>query len=407
MVGLLLVSGTSHPQTPPAPSVLIETAAPREQVLKHTVQGYGTVATSEDAVIGVSFLHPGQISRLRVRPGEVVKAGEVLLELSTDPSATLGYQTAVAALDFAKRDLARTKTLLAQHLATNAQLAAAQKAVEDAMVAVEIQRKLGNDRKTEVITAPFNGYVTALTVALGDRVQPNTTVLKLAPTDRVQVTVGLQPEDAARVQTGMAAEVVPVFTPDSRLSGVVRGATGTINPATKRLDVWVELAAAEQELVPGTAVSVEIVLEQHTGWVVPRDAVLRDGKGDYIFQVTGSKAERVPVKTGIETDKYTEIIGPIDTKSPIVTVGNYELQDGMARPRGRTEMNSSNAHRVDRHNTGVRCSSCCCCRCWQGSAPHSRCRWHCSPTSSSRASGSRSMPATVPPSRWCSRSRHR
>jgi RND family efflux transporter MFP subunit len=334
IVGLLLGSATGHPQTPPAPSVLIETTTPREQVLKHTVRGYGTVATSEDAVIGVSFLHPGQISRLRVRPGGVVKAGEVLLELSTDPSATLGYQTAVAALDFAKRDLARTKTLLAQHLATNAQLAAAQKAVEDAMAAVEVQRKLGNDRNTEVITAPFNGYVTTLTVALGDRVQPNTTVLKLAPTDRVQLTVGLQPEDAARVQTGMAAEVVPVFTPDSRLSGVVRGATGTINPATKRVDVWVELVAAEQELVPGTAVSVEIVLEQHTGWVVPRDAVLRDGKGDYIFQVTGSKAARVPVKTGIETDKYTEIIGPIDTKRPIVTVGNYELQDGMAVRQG-------------------------------------------------------------------------
>jgi len=334
LVALLLVSGTGHPQTPPAPSVLIETTAPREQLLKHTVRGYGTVATSEDAVIGVSFLHPGQISRLRVRPGEVVKAGAILLELSTDPSATLSFQMAVAALDFAKRDFARTKTLFAQHLATNGQLAAAQKAVEDAIVAIETQRKLGNDQKTEVITAPFNGYVTALTVALGDRVQPNTTVLKLAPTDRVQITVGLQPEDAARVQTGMAAEVVPVFTPDSRLSGVVQGATGTINPATKRLDVWVEIVAAEQELVPGTAVSVAIVLEQHTGWVVPRDAVLRDAKGDYLFQVTGSKAERVAVKTGIETDKYTEIIGSIDTKRRIVTVGNYELHDGMAVREG-------------------------------------------------------------------------
>jgi RND family efflux transporter MFP subunit len=334
IVGLLLGSATGHPQTPPAPSVLIETAVPRQQVLKHTVQGYGTVATSEDAVIGVSFLHPGQISRLGVRPGEVVKIGAVLLELSTDPSATQGYQTAVAALDFAKRDLARTNTLLAQHLATNAQLAAAQKAVEDAMAAVDVQRKLGNDRKTEVITAPFNGYVTALSVALGDRVQPNTTVLKLARTDRVQVTVGLQPEDAAHVRTGMAAEIVPIFTPDSRLSGVVRGTTGTINPATKRLDVWVEIAAGEQELVPGTAVSVAIVLEQHTGWVVPRNAVLRDGKGDYIFQMTGSKAERVAVKTGIETDNYTEIVGPIDTKRPIVTIGNYELQDGTAVREG-------------------------------------------------------------------------
>jgi hypothetical protein len=55
-IGLLLVSTTGRSQTPPAPSVLIETAAPREQVLKLTVQGYGTVATSEDAVIGVMRL---------------------------------------------------------------------------------------------------------------------------------------------------------------------------------------------------------------------------------------------------------------------------------------------------------------------------------------------------------------
>jgi hypothetical protein len=53
--------------------------------------------------------------------------------------------------------------------------------------------------------------------------------------------------------------------------------------------------------------------------------------------VTGSKAKRMAVKTGIETDKYTEIIGPIDTKSPIVTVGNYELQDGMAVREGGPE----------------------------------------------------------------------
>jgi RND family efflux transporter MFP subunit len=334
-IGLLLLPATSHSETPAASSVLVETATPQQQVLKRTVQGYGTVATSEDDVVGISFPHAGQISMLRVRPGEVVRAGETLLELSTDPSATLSYQTAAAALDFAKRDLARTKSLVAQHLATNAQLAAAQKAVDDAMAAVEAQRKLGNDQKTEVAAAPFDGYVAAITVARGDRVQPNTTVLKLARSDRVQVTVGLEPDDAARVVTGMSAEVAPVFTPERQLSGVVRGVTGTINPSTKHLDIWVELASAAPELVPGTAVSVQIVLEQHTGWVVPRDAVLRDGKGDYVFQIAGSKAERVPVKTGIETDNYTEIIGPIDPKGQIVTVGNYELQDGMSVREGR------------------------------------------------------------------------
>lgn len=328
-IGLLVVSAASGAEPAPEASVLIETAVPREQLLKRTVEAYGIIATGEDAVAGISFLHAGQISDLRVRPGQVVDAGELLLGLSTDPSATLSYQTAVATLEFAKRDLARTNILVAQHLATNAQLTAAQKAVDDAMAAVEAQRKLGNDQKTELATAPFDGYVTGLMVALGDRVQPNTTVMKLARTDRLQVTFGLEPEDAVHVKTGMKAVVVPIFTPVRQLNGVVRGVTGSVNPATKLIDAWVDLPAADP-LVPGTAVSVQIVLDEHIGWVVPRDAVLRDQTGDYIFQVIGTRAERVAVKTGIETDKFTEIIGPIDPKRQIVTLGNYELQNGMA-----------------------------------------------------------------------------
>ena len=131
------------------------------------------------------------------------------------------------------------------------------------------------------------------------------------------------------VKVGMKAEVAPVFSPDRRLNGVVRGVTGSVNPTTRLIDAWVDLSPADP-LVPGTTVSVQIVVDEHIGWVVPRDAVLRDGTGDYIFQVIGSKAERIPVKTGIETDKLTEIIGAIDPKLQIVTVGNYELRDGMA-----------------------------------------------------------------------------
>ena len=329
ILGLLLVAAASRAEPPPESSVLVETAAPREQLLKRTVEAYGTVATGEDAVVDISFLHAGQISLLRVRAGQAVNAGQTLLDLSTDPSATLSYQAAVATLEFARRDLARTNTLIAQHLVTNAQLAAAQKAVGDATAAVEAQRKLGNDQKTEVATAPFDGYVTGLAVALGDRVQPNMTVMKLARTDRLQVTVGLEPDDVGRVKIGMKARVAPIFTPDRQLNGVVRGMTGSVNPTTKLIDAWVDLPGTDP-LVPGTAVSVQIVLDEHIGWVVPHDAVLRDGTGDYIFQVIGSRAERVPVKTGIETDNLTEIIGAIDPKRQIVTLGNYELRDGMA-----------------------------------------------------------------------------
>jgi RND family efflux transporter MFP subunit len=319
--------------SPQQSSVEVQTAPLRQETLTDVISGYGTVATSEDAMVDVAFLHAGQISQLHIRPGESVRAGQKLIELTADPSATLSFERAQAALDFAKRDLARTQSLVAQHLATNAQLAAAQKAVDDAEAALATERQLGNDRRIDIATAAYDGYIANLAVALGDRIQPNTTVLKLARTDQgVRVTVGFEPEDARRIQPSMPTEISPVFAADQHLEGSVRSIGGTLNPASRRIDTWIDAPASPgPSMAPGTAVAVRITVAQHIGWVVPRQAVLRDDRGDYIFQIADDgKARRVTVQTGLQTDQEIEIAGQLDPALKVVTLGNYELQDGAA-----------------------------------------------------------------------------
>ena len=73
-----------------------------------------------------------------------------------------------------------------------------------------------------------------------------------------------------------------------------------------------------------------ITLSKHYGWVVPRNAVLHDAKGSYIFQIANGHAKRIDVQTGIETDTLTEISGGFNSSLKIVISGNYELSDGMA-----------------------------------------------------------------------------
>jgi membrane fusion protein (multidrug efflux system) len=313
-----------------APTVQVETVPLRQETVRSTVDGYGTVTTGEEDLVDISFLHAGQITRIDARAGERVAAGQKLVELATDPVALANYQKAVSAVEFAQRELARTKTQFAQHLATNAEVAAAQKALDDAMATLATEQKIGDDKPTEIATAPANGYVAALSAAPGDRIQAGTTVLKLARSDRVRITVGLEPEQAQRVRPGMAAEVVAVFAPERKLEGTVQGVGGTLNPTSKLVDTWIGLAPGADTPIAATAVSVRIVIEQHTGWVVPRNAVLRDDKGSYLFQVKDGKARRVAVRTGIDTDQTTEVSGDLDPAQPIVAVGNYELQDGMA-----------------------------------------------------------------------------
>jgi RND family efflux transporter MFP subunit len=310
----------------------VQTTALQKRTFEDAVKGFGSVVTSDELTADISFPHPGQITDLKVRPGQKVTKGEALLAITADPTTLEGFHKAVAALDFAERDLARVKTLLAQHLATNSQVAAAQKTVSDANADVEAQRKVGNDQPFRVATAPFDGFVAKVMNSPGDRIQANTVIMQLARTDQgMRVIVGLRPEDAARVQPGMPARVAPVLGADQKeLGGIVRQVSGTLNPTSHLLEVWVDLPQQSEKLVPGTSAAVAIVISTHEAWVVPRSAVLSDAKGAYIFQIAGGKARRVEVKTGIENDQATEVSGSFDPSLKVVTSGNYELHNGAA-----------------------------------------------------------------------------
>lgn len=312
------------------PSVQVETVALRQEQLSNTVTVYGTVAIGEESLVDISFPHSGQITELDVRAGQKVHKGDPLVTITTDPAARQSYEQAASALEFAKRELERQQTLRAQHLATNAQVAAAQKALTDAIVVVESERKLGNDHATQIAAAPVTGYVAQLMVAPGSRPQANTAVMKLARTDQgLGIAIGLELADVGGIAPGMPAKLTPVLSSASQpVDGTVRQISGTVNPATKLIDAWIDVSQPAS-LVPGTVVSVAIILPRHASWVVPHNAVLQDDKGSYIFQIANGHAKRIEVTTGIETDQVTEIYGAFDPSLKVVTLGNYELRDGM------------------------------------------------------------------------------
>jgi membrane fusion protein, multidrug efflux system len=64
--------------------------------------------------------------------------------------------------------------------------------------------------------------------------------------------------------------------------------------------------------------------------LTPREAVLTDANGPYVFQIAAGKAKRLAVTIVGEAGDKTVITGPLDPTRKIVVTGNYELSDGMA-----------------------------------------------------------------------------
>ncbi|AJY38051.1 transporter (plasmid) [Burkholderia humptydooensis] len=83
-------------------------------------------------------------------------------------------------------------------------------------------------------------------------------------------------------------------------------------------------------LMPGMRLTADIAVSQLQHWIVPRSAVLRDAKGDYVFQIDRGHARRVNVVTAVDQGVTLGVDGTLDAGRPVVVIGNYELKDGMA-----------------------------------------------------------------------------
>ena len=310
------------------PSVQVETVALKQQPMADTVSGYGLVSPDTHSLQAISLPRPGQIVGLLVSAGQVVKKGAPLLEFGTGADAALGYRRARQAVEFAQGEVARKEQLAGQQLATQSQLATARQALADAEAALRAQEKIGAGRALERVTAPFDGVVVSVQAAQGDRLAAGVPVLKLARAGGQRVVLGVEPDDVSRVRSGMAVSVVQVFSGERKVAGRVTQVFGMINPQTQFVDVLVQVPG--DGLMPGTRVRAEIQLNRQDAWVVPRSAVLRDAQGAYIFQVREGKARRVNVRTGLEQDGLIAVQGAFEPREPVVSLGNYELQEGMA-----------------------------------------------------------------------------
>lgn len=324
---LYLLTGWPIAWAEPAPTAQVKTQPLSTHDMTQTLTAYGTVIGQPTRALSLNLPAAGRVDAVLVNPGQAVKKGQPLLRTGADPAARLAFTQAESALGFAKRDLERQQTLLAQQLATHAQVDAANHAVRDAEQALAAQRALGSSSEVTLLTAPAAGLVTTVAVSPGDRFAAGATLAQFALSNALQVRLGLLPEEAARVQPGMKVHIGAVFDTASAVNGSVDLVASQIDPINQRVDAIVQLNAAT--LLPGTRVKGTITVAQRKTIAVPRQAVLRDDQGAYLFQVVDAKAHRVAVNTAEESQGMVAVSGPLVANSPVVVLGNYELQDGM------------------------------------------------------------------------------
>ena len=312
------------------PSVLVQSAPVEQREISETLTVYGQVQPDPDTVQIITMLHDGLIARVAARPGQRVTEGETLLEVTTSPGAHVAYLKARAAVDYARRELDRQQRLLAERLATNAQVAAARNALQDARAALQALNAQGQNKAMMQITAPAGGIITQIKVKQGDWLQTGAALLEMAIGNHLVAVLGLEPEDIHQMAPGTPVTLRSVFVADYQADSQLREIHAIINPSTHLVDALVPIPAGQSDgLVLGSSLTADIRLVTHAGLTVPRSAVLQDEQGAYVFRIVDGRGRRVAVTTGVKTDQWVEITRGLTAGEVIVVVGNYELKDGM------------------------------------------------------------------------------
>src|SRR5881396_1126831 len=232
-----------------AVEVRIEPVQKRDLVSSVTASGQVRPQTKVDIASDVS----GKIVKLSVKEGQLVSAGQFLLQI--DPAqAEAAVQRAEAALASSKAQLAQSEANLSQAeksyersaaiKKTNAQMISEEQ-VEQLKTAVEVNKALVeaarhavdqataslNDAKTMLgkttIYAPMAGRVTRLAVEQGETAVPGTfnkdaaTLLTISDMSVLETRVKVDETDVARISIGDSAQVQIDAFPDTTFTGKV------------------------------------------------------------------------------------------------------------------------------------------------------------------------------------------
>ncbi len=220
---------------------------------------------------------------------------------------------------------------------TKAQLRVQQNQVKT----TNIQQQLEDNR----ILSPIDAIVLKVDVKAGDGVQLEGRLLSIGDPAQEIIRLQLTTLNASRVAINMPVRVSLIGpNPDIFTGRIVRVSPQAVaeqdNAEQATVEAEARLDQPSDTLIPGSAVSVEIVLDQRSqALTVPVTAIQRDAEGSYVWvRDANNTAQQRPVETGLETLEAVEIVTGLAAGDEVVESlpPDITLQPGQPLTTGAT-----------------------------------------------------------------------
>jgi HlyD family secretion protein len=330
------------------------------------VTGSGQVEPAVEVKISANV--SGEIIGLYAKEGDVVKKGQLLVELERDQyKAALqrsesALLAAVAGEKKAKSDLERAKKLYGQSLISDSEYEAAEAEFE-AKKGNRLQMKASRDEAAEQLGkthlyATMNGIVTKLNkeqgeMAIGATFQEDV-IMIVSDLSVMESVIEVDENEVIGISLGDTADVELDAFPDTTFKGevteiansAITKGLGTQEQVTN-FEVTITIKNADKKFRPGMSTTVDVYTQRADNVVrVPIQSVAMREKDrlekmkdveektdedtdkqtekqadmvEVVFVVDGGEAVARPVKLGISDDSHYAILSGLDEGEKVIT----------------------------------------------------------------------------------------
>ena len=304
-------------------TVPVEVQPLRRAAMLAVYSGTAPIEAHEEAEVVAKV--GGEVRQIFVEEGDTVKAGQVLARLDGDRLRLEVAQTE-ANLRKLERDYNRQLELSQKGLV-------AKGTAENAKFDLDALRAAYDSGRLELsyteIRAPIDGVVSARYIKLGNTIAQNAPTFRVTDLDPLVAYVHIPEKEFRKLAPQQTAEIVVDALGGDRFSGAISRISPTVDPKTGTFRARVEVPDPSRRLKPGMFGRVNIVYERREDALqLPRAAIVDADGEQSVFVVEDGKAAQRPVRTGLASNGWVEVVEGLDGTEKVVVVGQGGLKTG-------------------------------------------------------------------------------
>lgn len=195
----------------------------------------------------------------------------------------------------------------------------------DVLALIE-SRAVGEPPPAVGVTTPIDGIVDAQHIIVGQAVEPDTALFHISDRTRMVVIAKAYEEDISKLQLAQAAHIRLVAYPGLVVPGKVALISPVLDPQSRTVDVWIEVANDDDRLKPAMFAQVDLVLGKNAAKLaVPNDAILEASGESFVFVRNGAEYQRTDITVGASDDQFSEATSGLVPGDEVVTQGAREI----------------------------------------------------------------------------------